>query len=242
MISRESLRHLLQDGVELREVEPGLFSLYSPDDRTNSYDEAGALAFYDLVACNRFYNRIMWGYRTSQFETFCRDALGVSEGDWVLDAGCGSLAFTAPAYAACARRPTVFLDQSLKLLRTAKGRLTNLCGALPDNVVFLHADVRRLPFKENVFGTIVAMNILHVVTDAEGLLRELVRVRKPGGNMVFTTLVESGRWSDRYLRMWGRAGELIPRTPQRLRTMFEDCSLPVDVRVEGNMSFFSCRA
>lgn len=54
--------------------------------------------FYDLVLCNRFYNRLVWGYSITDYASLTRDALESTNG-WVLDAGCGSLAFTAKTYA-----------------------------------------------------------------------------------------------------------------------------------------------
>lgn len=227
--------------VPLRQVEPGLFSVYAPDDRTNAYDGAGALALYDLVACNRFYNRLVWGYWPSVFDAVCRRALVDGGPGWVLDAGCGSLAFTARAHAACRQRPVVCLDQSLRLLRLARKRLLRHAGGLPDNVVFLHADALAMPFADRAFATVTAFNLLHVVADAPGLVRELSRVARPGANLVCTTLVRAERLADRYLEAWGRAGELVPRSLDDVRAVFTEASLTMTATVHGNMAFLESR-
>ena len=117
MNARSLVGAALQPGASLREVEPGLYSLYLPGAGANAYDESGALAFYDRIACNALYNRLMWGYATPILNRLCRQALASRSEGWVLDAGCGSLAFTAPSYTGFTGRPVIFLDQSLTLLR-----------------------------------------------------------------------------------------------------------------------------
>lgn len=241
MVDATRLAGLFSAPVPLRQVAPGLYSVVAPDARTNAYDGAGALAFYDLVACNRFYNRLVWGYWPSAFDGVSRRALAVGETGWVLDVGCGSLAFTVRALAACRRRPVVCLDQSLRLLRLARRRLIRHAGGLPDNVIFLQADALAMPFVEGTFATVMAFNLLHAVTDASRLVRELVRVGQPGANLVCTTLVRAGRAADRYLEAWGRAGELVPRSLDDVRAVFTEAGLAMTSSVHGNMAFLEGR-
>ena len=106
-------------------------------DTDNSFDEMAW--FYDLVICNRFYNCFVWGYSTADYAPFTSKALNSSRNGWVLDAGCGSLAFNAKIYADYSNRPVVLLDHSLKLLKTAKSRLVKLYGGMPQNMIFLLA-------------------------------------------------------------------------------------------------------
>lgn len=240
MIAAENLSEIMLPDVSLRLIEPHFYSLYAPGENTNTYDQKGALAFYDQVACNWLYNRLVWGYWTSDYHKLCREALNSSTAGWVLDAGCGSLAFTAKTYAGYSARPVVFLDQSLTLLTLAKSRLAKLHGQVPDNAVFLHGDVLHLPFKPQSFGTIIALNLLHVLADIKLLLQELRKVLLPGGTMAFTTLIENRRLADKYLRMWANAGELIPRTGHQLLAAFEALGMPVTHRVQGNMAFINC--
>jgi ubiquinone/menaquinone biosynthesis C-methylase UbiE len=239
MIATERLAEIIPPEVNLRLVEPSLYSLYQPGEISTSYDRGGTLSFYDKVACNRIYNRLVWGYDTADYQALCRQALNSSTAGWVLDAGCGALAFTANTYAGYADRPVVFLDQSITLLTLAKSRLAKLCGRLPDNVVFLHGDVLHLPFKPQSFGTIICLNLLHVLEDIQGVLRDLRHVLTAGGTMVFTTLIENHRFADRYLHMWARAGEVIPRTASQLAAAFAALDMPVQYRIQGNMAFIT---
>jgi ubiquinone/menaquinone biosynthesis C-methylase UbiE len=239
MIDAARLSEILLPDVNLRLVEPHLYSPYGPGEQTNSYDDKGALSFYDKVACNRLYNRLVWGYDIGDYHSLCRQVLNSSTEGWVLDAGCGALAFTAQAYADYDERPVVFLDQSITLLRLAKQRIAQLTGAVPDNVVFLHGDVLELPFKPKSFGTIIALNLLHVLEDVPGVLRALRKVLLDEGMIAFTTLIETNRLADRYLRMWARAGELVPRTASQLLAEFEALRMPVNYRIQGSMAFIT---
>ncbi|MEJ2093597.1 MAG: class I SAM-dependent methyltransferase [Syntrophobacterales bacterium] len=240
MPATEKLSEILLPDISLRQLEPHLYSLYAPGEATNTYDQGGALSFYDKVACNRLYNRLVWGYSTSDYHTLCREALNSSTAGWVLDAGCGSLAFTAETYAGYTARPVVFLDQSLTLLTLAKSRLGRRDGRVPDNAVFLHADVMHLPFKPESFGTIIALNLLHVLPDIRPLLQNLRQALLPGGTMTFTTLIENHRLADRYLHLWANAGELIPRTATQLLAEFATLGMPFAHRIQGSMAFISC--
>jgi SAM-dependent methyltransferase len=238
MIDAARLTEVIPPEVTLRLVEPHLYSLYAPGDPVNSsYDRKGALAFYDKVACNRFYNRLVWGYDTADYHALCRAGLGSSSEGWVLDAGCGALAFTARTYADYTGRPVIFLDQSITLLRLAKARLAKLTGGVPANVVFLHGDVLNLPFRPQSFGTIICLNLLHVLADIRRVLQELRQVLLDGGTMSFTTLIENNRLADRYLHMWARAGEVVPRTAGQLLAEFAALGMPVEYRLQGNMAF-----
>jgi ubiquinone/menaquinone biosynthesis C-methylase UbiE len=240
MIAAERLSEIIPPEVNLRLVEPHLYSLYAPGEKVNSsYDRKGSLAFYDKVACNRFYNRLVWGYSTSDYHALCRAALQSSMEGWVLDAGCGSLAFTAKTYADYNERPVIFLDQSITLLTLAKSRLAKLHGEVPDNVVFLHGDVLHLPFNPKSFGTIICMNLLHVLEDIKGVLLELRRVLLDEGTMSFTTLIENQRFADRYLHMWARAGEVVPRTASQLTAIFAELGMPITYHIQGSMAFIN---
>ena len=239
MIDAARLSEILLPDVNLRLVEPHLYSPYAPGEQTNSYDDEGALSFYDKVACNRLYNRLVWGYDIGDFHSLCRQVLNSSTEGWVLDAGCGALAFTAKTYADYDARPVIFLDQSITLLRLAKQRIAQLTGGVPDNVIFLHGDVLQLPFRPKSFGTIICLNLLHVLPDVKGVVRELRRVLLDEGTIAFTTLIETNRLADRYLRMWARASELVPRTAGQLLAIFEGLGMPITYRIRGNMAFIA---
>ncbi|MEW6116769.1 MAG: class I SAM-dependent methyltransferase [Nitrospirota bacterium] len=241
MIDEKRLSEVLHNDAGIRLIEPHIYSLYQPGgENTNSYDTTFG-TIYDLVACNRFYNRFVLGYKTSDYHSFCLDALESSSYGWVLDAGCGSLAFTAKTYAAYSERPIVCLDQSLKLLRLAKSRMMQLNGDVPANMIFLHGDALHLPFKTASFSTVISLNLLHVLEDVTKVLRELKKVVADRGTISLTTMIENDRLADTYLRMLGRAGELFPRSARQLFAAFDALGIPVTYSIKGNMTFISYR-
>jgi SAM-dependent methyltransferase len=231
------LSKIISEDVNLNLVEPDIYSVYSIGDSPGAYDSIGASAIYDMVACNRFYNWLMWGYSIKDYAILCEDSLASSHEGWVLDLACGSLAFTAEIYANCSNRPVVFLDQSLKLLRKGKFRLEKLKGNLPENMFFLHADALQLPFKANIFHTVISLNLLHCIDDMKTALKEIKRVLIDGGNFALTTLVQSSRWSNRYLNMLAGSGALISRSPDELLSAFNDMEMQVTHEVKGNLAF-----
>jgi len=236
MADLKMLQELISEDVCLNLVEPDIYSVYSIGASPGSYDATGASAIYDLVACNRVYNWLMWGYSIKDYSTLCKDSLASSSEGWVLDLACGSLAFTAEIYANCSNRPVVFLDQSLNLLRKGKSRLEKLKGKIPENIFFLHADALQLPFRENSFRTVILLNLLHCLDDVKTVLQEMKRVLTDGGNSAITTLVQSNRWSNRYLNILAESGALISRNQDELLSAFNDMQMQITHRIKGNLA------
>jgi ubiquinone/menaquinone biosynthesis C-methylase UbiE len=131
----------------------------------------------------------------------------------------------------------VLLDQSMKLLRMAKARLTNLHGSVPPNMVFLHGDALQPPFKPKSFTTIISMNLLHVLDDVRKVLLGFKSVMADGATVSFSTLIKSGRFADTYLNMLGKANAVVPRTADQLLAIFNEVAMPVKHHVSGNMAF-----
>lgn len=239
MADMRMLQEIISGDVSLNLVGPDIYSVYSIGESPGSYDATGASAVYDLLACNRFYNWLMWGYSIEEYSTLCKDSLASSSGGWVLDLACGSLAFTAEIYVDCPNRPVVFLDQSLKLLRKGKSRLEKLKGNISENIFFLHADALQLPFKENSFRTVILLNLLHCLDDVKPVLQEIKRVITDGGNSAITTLVQSNRWSNRYLNMLAESGALISRSQDELLSVFNDMEMKITHKTIGNLALIT---
>ncbi len=231
------LSEIISEDVRLNIVAEDIYSVYATGESPGSFDSFGASAIYDMVACNRFYNWLMWGYSIKDYATLCEDVLNSSSEDWALDLACGSLAFTAEVYANCSNRPVVFLDQSLKLLRKGKSRLERLKGSISKNMFFLHADALQLPFKDNIFNAVISLNLLHCIDDVKTALKEIKRVLTHGGNSAITTLVQSSRWSNRYLNMLAGSGALISRSLDDLLSTFNDMEMPITHKIKGNLAF-----
>lgn len=238
-IDENCLSDLLANDMSLRYVEPNIYSVLLSDDVGSSYDKNFGNC-YDWVACNPLYNRLIWGYSTSKFASLADSALRLTKEGYVLDIGCGSLSFTAKTYIHYSVRPVVLLDQSLKLLRIAKSRLTKLNGKVPENMVFLHGDALQLPFAHKTFHTIISLNLLHVLDDVDNLLTGLKNVLAEDGKIFFTTLVKGNRLADKYLKVWENAGEVVSRDIDELKAIFDKSVMPFSYDVNGNMAFIHC--
>jgi len=237
MIVPHMLSEIVAEDVSLTLVEQDVYSVYPIGDSPGAYDKIGVSAIYDMVACNWFYNWLMWGYSTREYGILCEEALARSREGWVLDLACGSLAFTGEIYANCLNRPIVFLDQSIKLLRKGKSRLEELKGNISQNMFFLHADALQLPFKANIFQTVISLNLLHCLDDVKTVLKEIKRVLSQSGNLSITTLVQSSRWSNHYLNMLSKSGALISRSQNELLSAFTDMEMKITHQIKGNLAF-----
>ncbi len=230
------MSQVISKGINPRLIEPHIYSVFSDIEVSNIYDSRFGY-IYDWVACNPLYNRLIWGYSVLKFASLAHDALTSSKNGNVLDLGCGSLAFTARTYIQYSARPVVLLDQSLKMLRIAKSRLTKLSGKVPDNMVFLHADALQLPFQQKSFKTIISQNLLHCIADTKKLLIGLRNVLSKDGRMYFTTLVKGNRLADRYLEALASGGKLVARTMDQHRAVFEELGMSIKYDIIGNMAF-----
>src|SRR5688572_10250474 len=102
--------------IRMSNVSVSTRTLTSPAASIAAYD-LGAW-FYDWVVGSRLYHQWMWGMAPSEHTAFARYALEHSADGATLDAGCGSLLFTARCYHESPRRLTL-LDASSGMLARA---------------------------------------------------------------------------------------------------------------------------
>ena len=238
-INENDLSYMLLDNIELRAVEPHIYSVLPDDESGNEYDTQFGF-IYDWVACNPIYNKLIWGYSVKIFPRIATEALDSSQDGHILDIGCGSLAFTAKTYIQCTERPVILVDQSLKMLRMAKARLVKKNGKVPENLVFLHADALQLPFQENIFTTIHSENLLHCLGDTCILLKQLKTMISKNGKMYFTTLVKANRFADKYLEALANNEKLVLRTVTDHKEIFEQIGLSAKYDTTGNILVIHC--
>src|SRR5712692_2342425 len=101
---------------------------------------------------------------------------GIISGARVLELGCGTGEFTRRV--APSRARLVALDLSTDLLRKARERV-------PGSVRFMIGDAHLLPFNSGAFDAVYGCSVLHHL-DVEVALREVRRVLRPGGHLVFS--------------------------------------------------------
>ena len=231
----DELKEVMTEGRSVRLIEDDIYSVLPDRTVQHHYDKRATV--YDAVVSTRLYNVVMWGTSPSHYVEFTRQALNSSSDGVFLDAGCGSMLFTASNYADSKRRILAF-DQSLAMLRRARGRLRKLSGRVPEHIRLLQADLNDLPFRQKSFRTVLCLNVLHQIADAAGLVSGLNKLLTGSGNLYLTSLVSTDRTiGDWYLKALYRTGEFVrPRNELELKELFA-FSQRISYAEKGNMAF-----
>lgn len=231
------LKEVIKDHQAVRLAEEHIYSVLPDTQQTHQYDKKAAI--YDFVVSSSLYNRVMWGDSPNRYIAFARRAINSHQSGWLMEAGCGSLLFTAQAYVE-SRQPIIACDQSLDMLRRARTRLAKLAHSVPGHIILLQADLRDIPFREDSFQTILSMNVLHHYADVASLVMKLKNLLTHGGYIYLTSLVTNNRFiGDRYLNVLHNQGWLVsPRKNGELRKLLqESLTTGVSFWTEGNMAY-----
>jgi len=145
------------------------------------------------------------------------DMLRPSQGERILDAGCGTGVFTRDVITAGAQ--VVGIDLSFTMLARAQGRLSG-SPFMP-----LQGDMKRLPFKDRTFDKTLSITAIEFIPDARSAMNDLFRVTRPGGLVVVATLNSLSPWAERRRRS-GEEGHslfqnVVFRSPQDMRHLSE---------------------
>lgn len=112
--------------------------------------------------------------------------LRLKPGDHVLDAGCGAGRHVCEAFRVKGVN-VVGIDLNWEDLRKAATTLYLMhCenGGGYGHCLISRADVAGLPFKDGAFDAVICSEVLEHIPDGRAAIRELVRVLKPGGELV----------------------------------------------------------
>jgi demethylmenaquinone methyltransferase/2-methoxy-6-polyprenyl-1,4-benzoquinol methylase len=115
-----------------------------------------------------------------RWHRFLVDRLPVGPDDHVLDVCTGTGAVAERIVLTHRCRVTGF-DQSTAMLAAARGRLAE-AGVL-QRVTLVQGEAERLPFPDAAFDAVAVTYLLRYVDDPPAVLRELVRVVRPGGTL-----------------------------------------------------------
>jgi ubiquinone/menaquinone biosynthesis C-methylase UbiE len=109
------------------------------------------------------------------------DALGIEQGDHVLDIGCGHGRSLTELAARAPQGHVVGADPSELMVEIAAQRNRPLIEAARVDVVL--SSVESLPFPDDLFDKAQCVHVLYFWNDIETSLREIARVLKPGGRL-----------------------------------------------------------
>lgn len=108
----------------------------------------------------------------------------IKEGARVLDAAGGTGTFSVEA--AKRAKFVVCSDLSTEMLKTAHAKAKR-SGV--ENIGFKTANIYELPFKDDSFDSVIAANVLHLLDEPQRAVAELLRVTKPGGEILLPTFL-----------------------------------------------------
>jgi len=161
----------------------------SADDRNKDYAKL-VDSYYDLAT--EFYE---WGWGTSfhfadrregetfqqsilRHEYFLAGRMNISKGTTVLDCGCG---IGGPA-----RNIARFTGANIKAItinqfQVNRGNTISVREGIRDQVELIQGDFMKLPFEDNSFDAVYAIESTCHAPDRSGVYGEIMRVLKPGG-------------------------------------------------------------
>ncbi len=141
--------------------------------------------FYDRIAEVHNLALKVNGYRISVAKFMRSLDLGIDADSNVLDAGSGTGIVTLGfADAGFKPKQLIAFDLSHKSLRVATEQFSKERKKGIKNVTPVQGNVLKLPFADDTFHVVVSCGVLEYVPLDEGL-RELARVIRPGGKLVF---------------------------------------------------------
>ncbi len=230
----DKVKQLLNVGLELKEIEAGIYVL-DENLRAQEFDRLAKM--YDRLIRSRLYNRIAWGTSPQAYEKFAQSVYR-HQPQSILDAGCGSMAATAEVHSQ-SDGWVVGMDTSLPMLRLANQRLRALNAK---NVLLLVGSVEDIPFKPGSFDSVLFMGMAHLFSDQSCVMDELKRVAKPSGHLYLSSLIQSRRtFGNSLLAKLKQKGEVHSiRTVEEFISFLKPPQKP-DLQVEGNMLFVSTK-
>lgn len=133
--------------------------------------------FWDRHALG--YDRFVAGSGRAYSEMLSLTEAALTPGGRILEvaAGTGNLALQISP----AAKRVFATDLSFQMLRVAREKARSVQHT---NIDFQVQDAYTLAFPESAFDAVICANILHIIPDPAGVLREVYRTLKPGGQLI----------------------------------------------------------
>lgn len=117
------------------------------------------------------------------------DRSGIKEGMCVLEAGCGSGAFTDYVARAVGEGYVFALDIQPEMIEQLKKKLMRFENRDITNVFLIDGDVCNMPFKDGYFDLVYMVAVLQEIPETHKALVEIKRVLKPNGILAITEFI-----------------------------------------------------
>jgi len=128
-----------------------------------------------------YYQHWNFGAGLSSYVQYCYDLWKLSEapGKEVLDTGCG-FGLTSVLFKAFGSSMAVGLDQSVEKIGVCN-EILRRTRLNEENIIFVDGDCLNLPFDEESFDVILAIEVISHVRDLNAFINEVWRVLRSGG-------------------------------------------------------------
>ena len=130
---------------------------------------------------------VVYGLALEHGRRRAMDRLAPKPGERILEVGVGT-GLSAVQYPAGCR--VVAIDLSAQMIARARSRLVKRAVG---HVVLCRMDAAQLGFADGSFHAVYAPYLINVVPDAAAVAREMLRVCRPGGRLVFLNHFDGAR-------------------------------------------------
>jgi len=108
----------------------------------------------------------------------------------VLDLGTGTALIPIELCKRLAECRVMAADAAVSMLELARYNVE--VNGLSERIQLAQVDAKRLPFADGLFDLVMSNSIIHHIPEPIGVLREAVRVTRPGGLLFFRDLLRPG--------------------------------------------------
>jgi ubiquinone/menaquinone biosynthesis C-methylase UbiE len=105
----------------------------------------------------------------------------------ILDVGTGTALIPIELCKGLANCRVMAVDAAVSMLEVARYHVE--VNGLTNRIELAHVDAKRMPFKDATFGGVISNSIIHHIPEPIHVLREAIRVAKPGGLLFFRDLL-----------------------------------------------------
>jgi ubiquinone/menaquinone biosynthesis C-methylase UbiE len=154
--------------------------------------------------------------------------ISVGKGDTILDVGCGGGATVRKLAAVAAEGKVYAIDHSEQSV--AATRRTNRQGIAEGRVEIRQASVSALPFSDDSFDLVAAVETHYFWPDLAADMWEVLRVLKPSGTLIIIAEAYKGGKHDKRLQKLAELTKMVFLTADEHRDLFSTAGYS-DVRV-----------
>ena len=187
---------------------------------------------------------------TGRFGTFCArlmnighsnvtrwglSHISINKDDTILDIGCGG-GKTINTLAKIATEGKVYgIDYSEISVAVSTNKNKRLIDK--GQVKILHASVDSLPFSDDIFDLVIAVESYYFWPDLINNLKEIRRVLKPGGSVILINAMYRNERFEKRNSYWARIGDFTYHLPEEFRVFLRDAgysSIKIEVLENKN--------